>query len=184
MKPLYIFLLLYALFITGLTCGVSAGLVLIPGVGIALALVFSFCINVTMGSGLMLLLVTNGMYHPTWGPAGFIGSLIPGLDFLPFWLGIVIAGIVQDMSKEGGLAGKAIGLVQTATAAASGNVTGTVQGIKNTTLSTKPVTIAQAPANDSETPQEHTRPTLQTKNFDGITRAANDNFKPYVQKAA
>lgn len=98
-----------------------------------------------MGSGLILLLVMNNMYHPTWGPAGFIGGLIPGLDFLPFWLGVVIAGIIQDIKKE---------------KAAAGAISATVSTTTN----------AKASA--------------AIKNFDGITKPANDNQPSYVQKAA
>ncbi len=76
-----------------------------PWIGIVLAFAITFCINVTMGAGLLFLLATQGMYHPKFGPFTLIGGLLPGLNFLPFWLGLVIAGIVHDKSKEGGSLG-------------------------------------------------------------------------------
>ena len=195
MKPLYFLLLFYALFITGLADSLEVALFnigLVPNaipvvgsilaaatapIGIGIGLTVSWCINITMGSGLMLLLLINRMYHPKWGPAGLIGAFIPGLDSLPFWVGIVIAGIVYDMSQEGGLVGAAAGMVQAATTGTSGSVTGALQGAKTIVTNARTASMPQAPANDNQqTPQERTQPTLQTKNFDGI--------KPYVPKAA
>ncbi len=184
MKPLHVFLLLFAVFITALADGISFGLSILPGIGLIIGLALTFCINITMGSGLVLLLALNGMYHPKWGPAGLIGGLIPGLDFLPFWLGIVIAGIAQDMSKEKGLIGAAAGMVVAGTSVASGNVTGAVKGVAKALPAVRQVTAAEAPADENRAEQQTRTPsTLQTKNFDGI-RAANDNTKLYVPKAA
>jgi len=101
MKPLYIFLLCYAIFITGLADGISAALLPLPGIGIVLGLAITFCINATMGIGLLLALSLNGMYHPRISPFGIIGGLIPGLNILPFWVGLVAAGIIYKMNAEG-----------------------------------------------------------------------------------
>ncbi len=101
MNPLYVFLLLWAIFITGLSDGISMALVAIPGVGIVLAFTITFCINATMGAGLLLALASFGMYHPRFSPFGIVGGLIPGLNFLPFWVGLVVAGIVYKSNAEG-----------------------------------------------------------------------------------
>ena len=101
MKPLYIFLLLWAVFITGLADGLSWALIAIPGLGFILGLAITFCINATMGIGLLFLLAANNMYHPRLSPFAIIGGLIPGLNVLPFWVGLVIAGIVYKTNAEG-----------------------------------------------------------------------------------
>ncbi|MDO8518185.1 MAG: hypothetical protein Q7S26_02765 [bacterium] len=106
MKPLYVFLLLWAVFITGLADGISWALMAIPGIGFILALAITFCINATMGAGLLFLLISQGMYHPKFGPATVIGGLIPGINVLPFWIGLVVAGIVHDMGNEKGMIGE------------------------------------------------------------------------------
>jgi hypothetical protein len=106
MKPLYVFLLLWAVFITGLADGISMALAPIPGLGIVLALAITFCINATMGAGLVFLLASNGMFHPKFGPASIILGITPPFNFLPFWVGLVIAGIAHDMSNEKGALGE------------------------------------------------------------------------------
>jgi len=113
MKPLYIFLLLAAGFITALSDGISAALMAIPELGLVLSIAITFCINATMGVGLVFALVSNGMWHPKFGPVALIGGLLPGLNFLPFWIGLVGAGIVHDMSNEGGVIGEAAKIADT-----------------------------------------------------------------------
>ena len=114
MKPLYVFLLLYAVFITGLSDGISFALLAIPVVGPVLAIIIAFCINATMGAGLLIALASFGMWHPRLSPFGIIGGLIPGLNVLPFWVGLVIAGIAYKMNADGesvgGITGAALSL--------------------------------------------------------------------------
>lgn len=100
MKPHHIFLLLWAVFITGLSDGLAAALMAIPGVGFVLGLAVSFSINATMGVGLILALSACDMYHPRISPFTIIGGLIPGLNLLPFWVALVIAGIVYKINAE------------------------------------------------------------------------------------
>lgn len=183
MKPLHVFLLLFAAFITALADGISLALSIIPYVGIMIALVISYCINITMGAGLILLLAVNGMYHPKWGPAGVVGGLIPGINVLPFWIGMVIAGIIHDKAKEGGIVGTIAGAVEGGTSALSGSPAGTLQAAKSIVPSIRQKTVPE-PANDNKAAApERTPSTLQTKNFDGI-KPATGNYKPYVPKAA
>lgn len=101
MKPLYIFLLLFAVLITGLADGLDVALSAIPGIGFILGLAISYCINITMGAGLLIALVSFDMYHPRISPFGIVAGLIPGLNVLPFWVGLVVAGIVYKMNAEG-----------------------------------------------------------------------------------
>ena len=117
MKPLYLLSILYALFITGLSDGIAFALAPIPVLGIIFAFTITFCLNITMGAGLIALLASHGMFHSKWGPLAVVGGFIPGFNFLPFWLGLVAAGIAQDMSKQKGLLGT---LAKTATAAQPG----------------------------------------------------------------
>jgi hypothetical protein len=197
MKPKYILLLLVAVFITLLADGLSAGLVgistavaaipivdvfvaaITAPIGLGLALTVGWCINITMGAGLWLFLVLNGMYHPKWGPASFVGAAIPGLNALPFLVGMVVAGIMHDMAKqEGGLGtaaklGENLGNVYKTGAgslAKAGSAAGAVMNAR------QPHMAAAGAQKNNEQPQERTSSTLQTKNFDGI--------KPYVPKAA
>lgn len=153
MKPVYIFSILWAAFITLLAGGISMALVAIPGVGIILALVVSYCINITMGCGLLYFLISEGMYHPKVSPFVLIGGLIPGLDFLPFWIGLVIAGIVQKMSEEKGLLGN---VARVAVAAQSmQNPSSALRGAQSLVKNTERAITGRPPqaANDNQMPE-------------------------------
>ena len=121
MKLQYIFLIFFALFITGLADGVEVGMagigvapsvipvigVVIAGVtepiGILMGIAASWSINITMGAGLLMLLAYNGMFGPAYWryiTPGFIGETIPGINSLPFWVVIVILCIMKKTSEE------------------------------------------------------------------------------------
>jgi hypothetical protein len=161
MKPQYIFLLLAAVFITGLSDGISWALLAIPYIGFVLALTVTFCINATMGAGLLFSLIQQGMYHPKFGPVAIIGGLIPGLNVLPFWVGLVGAGIMQDKSKERGIVGEVAGV---ASALQSGKnplskAGGAVSAFKNTErLAGRPPQAANDNEPKSEAAAESRRP--------------------------
>jgi hypothetical protein len=111
----YIFFLMLAIFITGLADGITWALTPLGGIGFVLGVAIAFSINVTMGVGLLLpLLALNEMYHPRISPFGIVAGLIPGLNVLPFWVGLVIAGIIYKRNAEGkslgGVAGAALKL--------------------------------------------------------------------------
>lgn len=97
---------MWAVFITGLADLISLALLPIPGLGIILAFAITFCINATMGMGLLIALISNGMFHPKFGPAGLVLGMTPPFNVLPIWIGLVIAGIVHDMSNEKGALGE------------------------------------------------------------------------------
>jgi hypothetical protein len=149
MKPLHIFLLLFAVFIWGLADGLEAGFlglglapaaipvagVVVAGIteplGVALGITVGWCINVTMGCGLLLLLVMNGMYHPKFGQIAAIGAFIPGLDAFPFLIGLVITGIFYDLSKEKGLLGAAARVAVAAQSPSLQNTASAAASVKN-----------------------------------------------------
>jgi hypothetical protein len=109
MKPLYIGLVMYALAITALADALEAAFgSILPGVGLVIGIPLAVCINITMGAGLVLALWLNDMFHPTFGPFGVTAGAIPGIDSLPIWLGLVIAGIVYKMQIEKSAVTKAI----------------------------------------------------------------------------
>lgn len=113
MKPLYIFLLMWAIGITGFADGITWAFAWLPGLGWLLSITIVFCINITFGSGLLFLLITNGMFHPRLGPVGVVFGVVPPFNFLPIWLGLVLAGIAHDMSKEKGALGEIAKLADT-----------------------------------------------------------------------
>lgn len=122
MKPQYIFLILFALFITGLADGIEAGLVglgaapaativgavitpVTAPLGIILGLAVSWCINVTFGAGLLMLMAYYDMWGVSYWKYLFPGiglEIIPGFDALPFWVAMVILCIIQQSKEEPG----------------------------------------------------------------------------------
>ncbi|MBX4192465.1 hypothetical protein KW798_03195, partial [Candidatus Parcubacteria bacterium] len=112
----------YAIFLDGLQAGLSfalAGLFASPGVipfvgpliaavsipfGIALGFIINICLSLTMGSGLLLLLVhLCGFKSLQKYIFGSIGDLIPGLNNLPFWTLLTI-GVCWNHAKQNGVA--------------------------------------------------------------------------------
>jgi len=113
MKPLHIFLLMWAIFITGLADSISLALLPIPVIGFVLGLAITFSINATMGAGLLVVLMSQGMWHPKFGPVGMVLGLVPPFNFLPIWIGLVAAGIAHDMANEKGAVGEMAKLADT-----------------------------------------------------------------------
>jgi len=180
MKPLYIFLILYALFITGFGDAIElAFTAIIPGAGLIIGMPLDVVINITMGAGLVLLLALNGMFHPKFGPAGIIASAIPGIDSLPIWLGLVVMAILQKTAEE------KTGVI--------GSVAKVAVATKNVSLSNpeaalKPVhtiqTTTSSVASDIRPATNQPASSRPVRDLKSITlKAANDN-RSYVQKAA
>ena len=89
------------MFITGFGDALELALTaIIPGIGIVIGIPLDWVINVTMGSGLVLLLAQNDMFHPKLGPASLVVSALPVINTLPIWLGLVIAGILHKTAAE------------------------------------------------------------------------------------
>lgn len=186
MKPLHIFLLTYALFITALADGLGAAFMAIPYIGFPLAIAISLSINITMGAGLLFALVANDMFHPKWGPAGVVASFIPGINVLPFWIGLVIAGILHQTEKgKGGAAGSVAKILSTVNPA---SLTNPINALK--TARTIGNTISEARSEktiEGEAPQRRPVEVAPFRIKKDITprtlpRVANDN-QPYAQVA-
>ncbi len=177
MKPLYMIMLLYAVFITGLSDGLGWAFTAIPGIGIVLALAVSTCINITMGSGLLLLLISNKMFHPKFGRFGVVLSVMPPFNFLPIWIGLVGAGIAQKMGEEKTALGAIARLTTSANSVATGNPVSTVKNVGAAAQNLK-TPQHSLPANDNQ-PQTQQRAPLGLKSPN-----INRDVKPYVPKAA
>jgi hypothetical protein len=175
MKPLYLLLIFYALFITAFADALElAFTAVIPGFGIMIGMPLAICINITMGSGLVFLLAQNGMFHPKFGPAGIIASLMPGIGSLPIWIGLVIAGILQKTAEEKtGIMGT---LAKAASSTSSFSASNPVSAVKSArTITQAPQSQPHAANDNSETKQ---RVPLNLK-----SPRMND-IKPYAPKAA
>ena len=193
MKPLYIFLLLYAAAVTFFADGIGGTLTLIPGFGLVLGPAIAFCINATMGAGLIVLLLINGLFHPRFGPFISVGGYIPYVDFLPFWLGLVIMGIIHDMQKNGepviGIGGlaKQLSLNYLSGKPPLQQLRGARSIIKNERSATGRVPLnEQTPPQEEEASTRSPRTDLKSPTYsinrDILPRAANDN-RPYAQAA-
>jgi hypothetical protein len=189
MKPLYIALMLYAVFITGLADGLELAFAAISGIGIVIGLAVSFCINITMGSGLVLLLANNKMFHPKYGPFGIVVSAIPGLNSLPVWIALVGAGIVQKMGEEEtGLTGMLARIAGAASSLSASNPVAALQSANTIKQAVQDTPQHSLPANNTApTAQQRTSLELKSPNInrDVTPRVTQDNHLPtYVQKAA
>lgn len=88
--------------------GAVASAIGIP-LGTAMGFVSDFCISATLGVGLILLLIFNGMYYSK--PIGMNGllELVPGFNMLPGWTTMVVLCILRKKAEEGALDGSAAG---------------------------------------------------------------------------
>ncbi len=178
MKPLYLIMLMYASFITGLSDGLAWAFTAIPGIGIVLAIAVSTCINITMGSGLLILLISNKMLHPKFGRFGVVAGAIPPFNMLPIWIALVSAGIAQKMGEEKTALG-AIARIATATNPTSlANPVGAVKSAGAMVQAAQSAPQRSLPANDNQ-PQTEQRAPLGLK-----SPSMNRDVKPYVPKAA
>jgi hypothetical protein len=142
-----------------------------------------------MGAGLIFLLISDGMFHPKFGPAGVIASFIPGLNALPFWIAVVGAGILQKMGEED--AG-ALGMMARITSSlnpmslanplAAGGVTGTVLKAAQSLPQRKDVS-AQPTAPGQELNGAKS-PRIALTDIKTSKPTGTSNTPAYVQKAA
>lgn len=114
----YGYLILIALFIDGLQALISLAFVgigvapsAIPFVGsavsaatlplgIALGFAVNFTISVTVGTGLIMLLAFNGMFHPARIIPAYLSEAAPGFANLPVWTGLVVWSLYKKNKKE------------------------------------------------------------------------------------
>ncbi len=191
MKPLYLVLIFIALLITGLADALELGFAtIIPGVGLMIGIPLAVCINITMGSGLVLLLVNNGMFHPRFGPMGIVAGAIPGLDSLPIWLALVIAGVIHKMAEEeSGIMGSVAKIASSANKFSLANPSATLKSLNTARQTAQGISSRSATSNLNTKPLSRSPIGLKSPSLHGDIkpstqpRAANDN-RPYVQKAA
>jgi hypothetical protein len=174
MKPQYVFLILFALFITGLSDGLEAALAALGPIGIVLGITVSWCINVTMGAGLIFLLIYNGMFYPQYLYPGIAAGAVPGLDSLPFWVLVVVLCIIKKTGEEApGVVGQ-VARVAGAAALVSSNpatVRGAVKTLKTLEQVRQPAQ-PQAAATLEREPQAQQRVGIDLKNVQAIPKTA------------
>ncbi|MEK7612602.1 MAG: hypothetical protein AAB449_00420 [Patescibacteria group bacterium] len=147
--------------------GTAANPALIP-VGIAIGFVVNICLSLTVGSGLILLLVSVCGWKSVqkYLMPGFIGDTIPGINNLPFWTFLAIASCWQHASQKGelGVVGKAVGI---ATAPTRG-----IMSLKEKTMDVPRVkkTFAVAGIQQTRVQQPQTREELVNTAMDTMPR--------------
>ncbi len=159
-------------------------------IGVALGFVLEIIVSLTIGSGLILLLIFNGMYYSTRTPVGLIFEIMPGLDILPGWTVMTILCVLKKRAEEGKLLEKAatafatMQLPDTALGAAVGRVKSIQRTNTNRMLQNGVATegsYTQARVNSRQ------RINTELKSIDGITPSrvtpAEQN-QPYVPKTA
>ncbi len=154
-------------------------------IGIVIGFAVDVCLSLTLGIFLIGMLYVCKMFYPGYVTAVFIGEALPGFDILPGWTLLAVRSVLKKSAEEGsGIASLASGVGSAILSPGSPTSgLGTVaRGISNMKNITSTLQSNSATNNTEETPSRIPS-TLQTKNFDGI-KPANDNLKPYVQKAA
>lgn len=177
----------------GLAGGVFGAAVSAFGVpfGTILGFAFDICISLTLGSGLIFLLMISGAFYPKYAWSGGVFELMPGFDVLPGWTLMVVLSLLKKQAEErkSGIVTTATKMVSTAGSVSLTNPVSAVRGaasIKNTASTMR---SDRTPANDNTARSEGRTPlNLKSPRMNDITpgrpqRAANDN-QPYVQKAA
>ena len=79
--------------------GTAVGATTLP-IGIAIGFAVNFTISVTVGTGLIMLLAFNGMFHPTRVIPAYLGETAPGFANLPVWTGLVLWSLHKKNKKE------------------------------------------------------------------------------------
>ncbi len=80
---------------------INGGLALIAEpIGLVLGFAISICLSATLGFGLIMLLVFNGMFYPKYVYSGGIAELIPGFDLIPGWTAMTILSVIKKNKEE------------------------------------------------------------------------------------
>jgi hypothetical protein len=69
-------------------------------VGIILGFAISVCLSLTLGAGLIMLLIIYGMFYPKYLMPGGISELIPGFDLVPGWTALTILCVLRKVKDE------------------------------------------------------------------------------------
>lgn len=145
--------------------------------GIAVGLGISWCINITMGAGLVLLLLYEGMFYPHYLFPGFIAEIIPGINDLPFWMLIVVLCIIKKTGEEAeGVLGTAARVAAGAALIASNPAS--VRGTAATLQSVRRIRQPESSLEETEEPQQQTRVPLNLK-----SPTINSDILPHAQAA-
>jgi hypothetical protein len=69
-------------------------------VGVILGFAISVCLSLTLGAGLIMLLIIYGMFYPKYLMPGGISELIPGFDLIPGWTALTILCVLRKIRDE------------------------------------------------------------------------------------
>lgn len=74
---------------------------------VGLGFIVNFCLDISLGTLLVMFLMSQKMYYPRYGIGGFVAELIPGLNDLPAWTAMVILSIIRKQAEQKKLKGNA-----------------------------------------------------------------------------
>ncbi len=87
----------------------DAAAVVTEPIGLMMGFAISICLSMTLGAGLIMFLILNGMYYPKIMLPGGVAELIPGFDLIPSWTAMTILCVLQKVKEE--KAGSVVGAV-------------------------------------------------------------------------
>ena len=154
-------------------------------IAIALGFAVNFCLDVTLGTILVMWLMWEGMYYPRYGIGGFIAELMPGLSDLPAWTVMTILSVVRKSAEEGKLRGTpAASLTKMMSSGLAGAGVSLVTSIKQGNMETAR-NVGSYTEEQQTQEGEHQQERMvnsELKNIDGIraprTQPSNDNTAP------
>ncbi len=99
----------------------DAAAVVTEPVGLMLGFAISICLSVTLGAGLIMLLILCNMFYPKYLLPGGVAELMPGFDLIPGWTAMTIMCVLQKVKdeKRGGTVGAVAAVVTTSPSPAS-----------------------------------------------------------------
>jgi hypothetical protein len=162
--------------------------------GIALGFTISICLSFTLGSMLVVFLKLAGLLDGKSAALAYIGEVIPGVEALPAWTGLVwrcvskaAKGVIMKKAL-GGVANMASGLVLPETPVGEAMQQGTQLGIAQAINWTGEEGDTEAPAQQEISRKYNTMQDIKTRPLrasnNNTPRAANDNLIRREQYAA
>jgi hypothetical protein len=82
-------------------------------IAVGLGFAVSVCIDAFLGTILIAILWTLGMYYSRYGITGLIVELIPGINDLPGWTTMTVLCVIRKAAEEKEVTGSAGGMFQT-----------------------------------------------------------------------
>ncbi|MDB5225649.1 MAG: hypothetical protein JWL87_601 [Candidatus Adlerbacteria bacterium] len=168
----------------GFKCAVGGGIVGagLSAIAIPAGMAIDIAISCTFGVLLILMLWVSGRFSLMAVVMGFSSEMLPGVNaFVPGW-SILVHRCIKTYNQTQASGGTGRSKLMTAL-----NVASIIPGVGTALAAVKPI-VYMATHTASATPSNPVHIPLQTRNFDGIRAAANDNRAPerpsYVQKAA